>query len=107
MRFYPLEKLINLHDNYRRVFKIDSHAMLLLQREGELHLIEATCPHREQGLQAAALHGDEIECPRHGYRFSLRDGRVLHAAEESCRGLKVYPLEYEGNEVGVLLGERG
>ena len=106
MRFYPLEKLINLHDGYRRVFKIDSHALLLLQHDGALHLIQATCPHRAQGLDEAVIQGDQLECPLHGYRFSLRDGTVLRASEEPCRGLKVYPLEYEGNEVGVLLDER-
>ena len=30
MRFYPLERLINLHDNYTRQFKID-HMQLSLQ----------------------------------------------------------------------------
>ena len=46
MRFYPLEQLINLHDDYSRQFKIDHLQLLLLQRAGELFLIEATCPHR-------------------------------------------------------------
>ena len=32
MRFYPLEKLINLHDDYSRQFKIDNLQLLLLQR---------------------------------------------------------------------------
>ncbi len=41
MRFYPLEKLINLHDGYTRQYKIDSLQLLLLQRDGQLHLIEA------------------------------------------------------------------
>ena len=40
MRFYPLEKLINLHDSYSRQFKIDNLQLLLLQRDGELYLIE-------------------------------------------------------------------
>ena len=32
MRFYPLEKLINLHDDYTRQFKIDHLQLLLLQQ---------------------------------------------------------------------------
>ena len=55
MRFYPLEKLINLQDGYTRVFKIDSHQLLLLQREGEIHLIESHCPHREHPLDVASI----------------------------------------------------
>ena len=51
MRFYPLEKLINLHDGYRRVFRIDHQSLLLLQRGGELYLLESSCPHREHPLE--------------------------------------------------------
>ncbi len=40
MRFFPLEKLINLHDQYTRRFKIDSLQLLLLQRDGALTLVK-------------------------------------------------------------------
>ena len=55
MRFYPLEKLINLHDSYARNFKIDNLQLLLLQRKGELYLIEGRCPHRGHPLDVASL----------------------------------------------------
>ena len=55
MRFYPLEKLINLHDAYTRQFKIDNLQLLLMQRRGELFLIEAHCPHRNQLAHAPQL----------------------------------------------------
>ena len=103
MRFQPLEKLINLHDNYRRQFRIDHLALLLLQHEGELYLIETRCPHREHPLDTANIAQGVLECPLHRYRFSLADGRLLHASEEPCRQLKIWPVIYEGNEVGLLL----
>lgn len=103
MRFYPLEKLINLHEDYVGQFKIDSQRLLLLQRDGELYLIEGRCPHREQALDTASIVGETLECPLHGYRFSIRNGKLLHATEEPCRALRVYPVHYEGTEVGVLL----
>jgi nitrite reductase/ring-hydroxylating ferredoxin subunit len=103
VRFYPLEKLINLHDGYARQFKIDSHQMLLLHSGGELFLIEGRCPHREQVLDGGCIEGDALVCPLHGYRFSIRSGQLLHASEEPCRSLRVYPVQYEGTEVGVLL----
>jgi nitrite reductase/ring-hydroxylating ferredoxin subunit len=101
MRFYPLEKLINLHDGYRRVFRIDHHGLLLLQHDGELYLLEANCPHREHPLETAEVSGAVITCPLHGYRFSLENGGLLHATEESCRGLRSWPVVYSGTEVGV------
>ena len=55
MRFIPLEKLINMHDGYRREFTVDYHKLLLLQFEGERFLVEARCPHLEHPLIEAWL----------------------------------------------------
>ena len=105
MRFYPLEKLINLNDCYARNFKIDNLQLLLLQRRGELYLIEGRCPHRGHPLDVATLEGGVIQCALHHYQFAVADGRLLHATEERCRGLRTYEVVYEGNEVGVMLEE--
>ncbi len=105
MRFYLLEKLINLHDSYARNFKIDNLQLLLLQRKGELYLIEGRCPHRGHPLDVASLDSGVIQCTAHHYQFAIADGRLLHATEEPCRGLRTYQLVYAGNEVGLMLEE--
>jgi nitrite reductase/ring-hydroxylating ferredoxin subunit len=105
MRFYPLEKLINLHDDYTRQFKIDNLQLLLIQHLGELFLIEAHCPHRGHPLAAASIHGNVIQCALHQYQFALADGRLLHATEEPCRSMRTFSVVYAGNEVGVMLEE--
>jgi nitrite reductase/ring-hydroxylating ferredoxin subunit len=103
MQFYSLEKLINLHDGYVRVFRIDHHQLLLIQHRGERYLIEANCPHRSHPLNEATIDDGVIQCPLHQYRFAIDDGRVLHATEEPCRNLRTFPVAYEGNELGVVL----
>ena len=105
MRFYPLEKLINLHDNYARQFKIDNYQLLLMQRKSELFLIEANCPHRSHPLATAVIDGGIIQCPLHQYQFSVTDGHLIHATDEPCRALRTFAVVYEGNEVGVMLDE--
>lgn len=105
MRFYPLEKLINLHDNYTRQFKIDHLQLLLLQRRGELYLIEATCPHRAHPLDTAIIGNGIVQCALHQYQFGIDDGRLLHYTEEPCRNLRTWVIHYQGNEVGVMLEE--
>lgn len=105
MRFYPLEKLINLHDAYTRQFKIDSNRLLLIQRKGEVFLIESHCPHREHPLEVASIENGVIQCALHQYQFSIDDGRLIYATEETCRGLITFEPVYEGNEIGVLLDE--
>lgn len=103
MRFFSLEKLINLHDGYRRQFRIDDLELLLIQEQGERYLLESRCPHRDHPLLQAKLDDSSIQCPLHGYRFSLQDGAVLRCTEEVCRGLRVFTPIYEGNAIGVML----
>ena len=105
MRFYPLEKLINLHDQYSRQFKIDHVQLLLIQRDAALYLFEARCPHRDFPLAAADVKDGVIRCAQHGYQFAIDDGRLSVATEEPCRGLRTFPIVYEGNEVGVMLDD--
>jgi nitrite reductase/ring-hydroxylating ferredoxin subunit len=102
VRFIALEKLINMHDGYRREFTVEYHKLLLLQFEGERFLVEARCPHLDHPLIEAWLENRELMCPLHGYRFSLLTGLLIEATrEEECRPLKVWPVAYEGSEVGV------
>lgn len=103
MRFFSLEKLINLHDGYRRQFKIDELELLLIQEQGQRYLVAARCPHRGHPLLEAAMADGVIECPLHGYRFALDSGAVLRRSEEPCHALACHSLVYEGNAVGVML----
>lgn len=105
MRFYPLEKLINLHDDYTRQFKIDSLQLLLIQQRGVLYLIEATCPHRAHPLDSASISNGVVQCALHQYQFAIDSGNLLHYTEEPCRNLRTWDVHYEGNEVGVMLKE--
>jgi len=105
VRFFALEKLINLHDNYTRQFKIDDLNLQLVQRDGELFLFESRCPHRGHSLDVASIEEGVLECPLHRYRFSLADGALLAATEEPCRGMRVFPVVYEGSDVGVMLDD--
>ncbi|MEE4659475.1 MAG: Rieske (2Fe-2S) protein [Halieaceae bacterium] len=105
MRFVALEKLINLHDGYRREFRLDYHRLLLLQHDGDHHVIEALCPHQEHPLEEGRIENGTMMCPLHGYRFSLQTGTVLHSSREPCRPLRVWPVAYEGADVGLMWEE--
>ncbi len=103
VRFQPLEKLINLHDGYRRLFKFDALGLLLVEQGGQRFLLEARCPHRGHPLDSARVEDGCVQCPLHNYRFDLSTGAVIKASEEACRPLRVYDLVYEGNEIGLLM----
>ncbi len=51
--------------------------VVLLRHGLQLYAISATCPHAGGPLDEGTLQGDIVECPWHGSRFCMRDGRVL------------------------------
>lgn len=97
MAFRSLDKLINLHDGYRRAFRIDTDELLLIQEQGQRWLVSRRCPHAGQTLDDAEVSAGTIRCSRHGYCFSLTDGNALASP---CENLATYELVYEGNSVG-------
>ena len=98
MSFLPLEKLINLHDGYRKVIKHNALEVLILQHEGQLYVLQNRCPHQEQPLHTAEVQGGVIFCARHQYGFDLTTGEQL---ESACAALKLYPSIFEGAVVGI------
>jgi nitrite reductase/ring-hydroxylating ferredoxin subunit len=103
MRFYSLEKLINLYDGYAKVFKIDQYNLLLIQIDGQPYLLESQCPHRAHPLSEADIIGTDLRCPLHGYKFDIPTGELLYHTEQPCRGLKVFDIVYQQIELGLML----
>jgi nitrite reductase/ring-hydroxylating ferredoxin subunit len=105
MTWHPLEKLINLHDGYRRVFNLAGRQLMLLQERGRCHLVGAHCPHYGQSLAEAHVVEGTLTCPLHGYCFDLatghgRDGSGAAVSQQ----LPCYKLEYRERDIGVWLG---
>ena len=51
--------------------------VVLLRQGLEFFALSATCSHAGGPLDEGTLQGDIVECPWHGSRFCMRDGRVL------------------------------
>ncbi len=100
MAFYPLERLMNIYDGYKRAFKISGKSYLLVQEEGKRHLFLNQCPHQLRPLDKAALKGNTITCQFHGMCFDLTTGKT----EDGCNNkLQMLAIAYEGNTLGVYL----
>lgn len=103
MAFYPLEKLINLRDGYRRVFRVAGVDLLLIQDQGECFLIRDLCPHKDFPLHTGQLRRGILQCAYHGMAFSLRSGECVMQPGVKALCLTRYVLVYEGSTVGVEL----
>jgi 3-phenylpropionate/trans-cinnamate dioxygenase ferredoxin subunit len=65
--------------------------------EGEYYAVEDTCTHDGGELAGGVLHGFEVECPRHGARFDLRDGAVT--APPAVMPIATFPVRVENGEI--------
>ena len=61
--------------------------------------IDDVCTHDGGPLDQGELEGDEIECPRHGARFSVVTGAVLSLP--ATRPIQTYPLRVENDLIYV------
>src|SRR5829696_2987986 len=65
----------------------------------EIYCTANLCTHAEAFLSDGYLDGYEIECPLHGARFDIRDGRVL--CQPGDRDVATYPVKVDGGDVFV------
>ncbi len=68
---------------------------ILLVRDGDtIHAVQNWCTHAGGPLNEGELTGDEVQCPWHGARFSLCDGRPLQGpASMPLRTFDVHEAE--------------
>ena len=71
--------LDELPEGGHRVADLDGTAVVVFNLGGELHALEDVCSHDGGRLTGGCVEGEQIVCPRHGARFSIRTGAALTA----------------------------
>jgi 3-phenylpropionate/trans-cinnamate dioxygenase ferredoxin component len=56
---------------------IDGTEIAVFNVDGDYYAIEDVCTHDGGILTGGEVMGDEVICPRHGARFSIKTGEVL------------------------------
>jgi 3-phenylpropionate/trans-cinnamate dioxygenase ferredoxin subunit len=73
----PVCPLSELPPGAHRVVDVDGAPVAVFNLAGELYAIEDVCTHDGGILTGGPIEGDQIVCPRHGARFSIRTGEAL------------------------------
>ena len=60
-----------------QLIDLDGDRVAVFNPDGHPCAIEDRCSHDGGSLCEGHIDGDEITCPRHGARFSIRSGKVL------------------------------
>jgi 3-phenylpropionate/trans-cinnamate dioxygenase ferredoxin subunit len=82
-----------------RVFPYRDTRVAVCRAGGALYAIEDLCTHDDGPLGEGTLRGDEVECPRHGARFSVKTGAAL--SMPAVAPVRVFEAREEGGRVLV------
>ncbi|GMV36893.1 MAG: (2Fe-2S)-binding protein [Fimbriimonadales bacterium] len=79
-----------------KVVEVSGRRIAIGRVEGQLYAFDDICTHDNGPLGQGILDGYEVECPRHGARFDIRDGRAL--CLPAVRGIGTYTVVVESGE---------
>ena len=82
-----------------RVYEVQGRRIALCNVDGAFYAIDDVCTHDGGSLDQGELDGHQIECPRHGARFDVRNGRTL--ALPAVMPVRSYPVLVEDGVVKV------
>ena len=99
MAFVKVAQVSDVAPGEIRVFEIKGEDIALCNIDGEIYAIADVCTHDDGPLGQGHLHGDQIECPRHGARFDVRSGRALILP--AVVPIPTFEVKIEGDEVLV------
>lgn len=85
-----------------RAFDVDDRMIALVNLDGEFYAIDNICTHAYAELSEGRIVGDEIQCPLHGARFSIRTGAVT--APPAFEPLNTYSVRVNGDDLEVQVG---
>lgn len=86
----------------KRIFvDVDGERIVVFNVAGRYYAIRDACSHDGGPVGEGEVRGLEIECPRHGARFSLESGRALTLP--AVVDIPAYPVRVVDGEVQVGL----
>lgn len=82
-----------------RLVEVDGAVVAVFNLDGAYHAIEDVCTHDGGTLTGGAIDGEQIVCPRHGARFSIKTGAVL--APPAYEPIHTFPVRVHAGRVQV------
>ncbi|MDA0829911.1 MAG: non-heme iron oxygenase ferredoxin subunit [Burkholderiales bacterium] len=76
---------------------LDGTIVVIYNLDGQFFAIEDVCTHDGAILSGCPLEGDEVVCPRHGARFSVKTGEALSAP--AWEATATFPIKIENDHI--------
>ncbi len=98
-KFVSVMQVSDLAENTPKRVDVDGRPVLLVRRGERVYAVGAVCSHYGAPLEEGKLKGDTVQCPWHGSRFSLADGRVKSGPATSP--LPAYEVRIDRGQIQV------
>ncbi len=98
-QFVPVMPIAELPENTPVRVDANGRPVLLVRRGEEVYAVGAVCSHYGAPLEEGRLVDGSIQCPWHGSRFCLADGRVK--AGPATAPIPAYSVRIKGEHVEV------
>jgi nitrite reductase/ring-hydroxylating ferredoxin subunit len=102
--FVTVGPTTELNPGERMIVQIGRVWVAIFNVDGQFYAIQDVCTHDGGPLAEGPLIGCEIECPRHGARFDLRDGHVT--APPALVPVPVYDVRVLDGQIQVAAKKR-
>jgi len=99
MAFQRIASVSDIPPGVSKVFEVGDKAVAVCNVGGDLYAIEDVCTHDGASFDQGELDGCEIECPRHGARFDVRDGSATELP--AVVPVDTYTVRVEGDGIEV------
>lgn len=101
--FYKVAKVSEVPPGTKKLVEVDFVPVLLFNVQGEFYAMEDVCTHDGGPLGEGWFSGDEIECPRHGARFSVKTGEPL--CMPAVEAVECYTVKLEDDDILISIDE--
>lgn len=85
----------------RLILEIDDTNLVVFNIAGKLFAIGDICSHDDGPIAEGEVEGYEVDCPRHGGRFDIRNGKPT--LTPAVVDIPAYPVRIKGGQIEVGL----
>jgi nitrite reductase/ring-hydroxylating ferredoxin subunit len=98
MQYQAIASVSDLPEGKRKLVKIGSREILIVNVDGVFHALDSSCSHRGAPLAEGVVVDGQLLCPWHGSTFDVAAGRCLANPGEK---IQTYPVEIRGEAIWI------
>jgi nitrite reductase/ring-hydroxylating ferredoxin subunit len=84
-RWHDLMAAADVGDRETRRVDCDGRGLFVYRQDGTYRVYDSRCPHQVTNIPHLALHGTELTCPKHHWKFDITTGQ--------CTAKGTHPLK--------------